>query len=168
LEANDYLMGGGTTSAKFAEVGDTVSGSIARKPELQQQRSFEDGTPLTWDDGSPRQQIKVILQTKDRDDEDDNGERAIYLKGALLKAVQSAVKKAGAKGLEVGGKLAVKFTGTAAPVKKGLSGAKEYVAKYEAPDPAADAFNEPEPVEAPKAAKAKAAPAAEDDADLKF
>jgi hypothetical protein len=139
-------MGGGVKSAKFEKPGATVKGAIARKPELQQQRDFDSGKPLTWDDGAPRQQIKVVLVTAEKDDSDDSGERALYLKGGLLKAVQAAVKKAGAKGLEVGGKLAVKYTGDGE--KKGkLNPAKLYAAAYEAPDPlAAVAASEPEAV----------------------
>lgn len=145
-DANDYLMGGGVTSAKFEKPGAKVSGTIARKPELQQQRDFDKGTPLTWDDGSPRQQIKVVLATDAHDDEEDNGERALYLKGGLLKAVQAAVKAAKEKGLEVGGKLAVKYTKDGE--KKGkLNAPKLYVAKYEAPDPLAMAAAS-EPAEA--------------------
>lgn len=145
-DANEYLMGGGVKSAKFEKKGQVVKGIIVRKPELQQQRDFDSQKPLTWDDGSPRQQIKVVLKTDAKDDEDDNGERALYLKGGLLKAVQAAVKKADAKGLEVGGMLAIKYTGDGE--KKGkLNPPKLYAAKYEAPDPmAVAAASEPEEV----------------------
>jgi hypothetical protein len=144
-------MGGGVKSAQFKTTGATVKGAIARKPEVQQQRDFTKGTPLTWDDGAPRQQVKVILATDERDDEDDNGERAVYLKGGLLTAVRAAVKEAKAKGLEIGGKLIVKYTGDGE--KKGnLNPPKLYKAKYEAPDPlavaaAAEAKHEAEPAE---------------------
>ncbi len=159
MDANDYLMSGGVKSAKFEKPGATIKGAIARKPELQQQRDFDKGTPLTWDDGSARQQIKVVLSTSEKDDEDDNGERAIYLKGGMLKAVQAAVKAAGAKGLEVGGKLIVKYTKDGE--KKGkLNAPKLYQAKYEAPDPVA--------VAAAAEAKHETTPEPEDDADLKF
>jgi hypothetical protein len=138
-------MGGGVISAKFEKKGTKISGVIARKPELQQQRDFNSKKPLAWDDGSPRQQVKVILATDAKED-DDNGERALYLKGGMLKAVQAAVKKAGAKGLETGGKLAIKYTGDGE--KKGnLNAPKLYAALYEAPDPMAQAAaSEPEEV----------------------
>ena len=170
-DANEYLMSGGVASAKFEKPGAIVRGVIVRKPDLQQQRDFTKGTPLTWDDGSPRQQIRVTLATDEHEDDDDNGERAIYLKGALLKAVQAAVKAAGAKGLEVGGKLVVKYTKDGE--KKGnLNAPKLYVAKYEAPDPlAAVAATEPDEFEEAKPAakaKAKAAEPEYDGADLKF
>jgi hypothetical protein len=139
-------MGGGVTSAKFEKAGAKVSGIIARTPEVQQQRDFDSGKPLTWDDGKPRQQVKVVLITDERDDDDDNGERALYLKGGLLKSVREAVKAAGEKGLAVGGKLAVKYTKDGE--KKGkLNPPKLYAAKYEAPDPMAVAAAS-EPAEA--------------------
>lgn len=154
-------MGGGVKSAKFEKPGATVKGTIARKPELQTQRDFDKGTPLTWDDGSPRQQIKVVISTDARDDDEDNGERALYLKGGLLKAVQAAVKAAGAKGIEPGGKLIVKYTKDGE--KKGkLNPPKLYVAKYEAPDPAAIV------AEAEAKGGESAADPDEDGADLKF
>lgn len=135
-DANDYLMSGGVKSAKFEKIGAKISGVIARKPELQTQRDFDKGTPLTWDDGKPRQQVKVVLLTDQNDDEDDNGERAIYLKGGLMKAVRAAISAAKAKGLETGGKLAVKYIKDGE--KKGkLNPPKIYTAKYEAPDPMA-------------------------------
>ena len=144
-DANDYLMAGGVKSAKFEKIGTKVSGVIARKPELQNQRDIKTGAALTWDDGSPRQQIRVILTTDQKDDEDDNGERAIYLKSGLLKAVQDAVKKAGAKGLDVGGKLAVKYVKDGEKKNKAFNAPKIYAALYEAPDPMAmAAASEPE------------------------
>lgn len=100
--ADDFLMSGGVPSAKFPTPGTTVSGSIDRKPEVQQQRDFDSGEPLYWDDGRPRQQLKVVLRTDQRDPEieDDEGLRAVYCKANMLRAVRQAVRKAGAKGLE--------------------------------------------------------------------
>ena len=132
-------MSGGVKSASFKEKGAKVSGIIVREPELQQQRDIKDGKPLTFDDGSPRMQIKVILATDEKDDADDNGERAVYLKGGSLKAVQAAVKTAGAKGLMVGGKLALKYVKDGEQKTKGFNPPKIYAAKYEAPDPMAQA-----------------------------
>ena len=156
-DANDFLMSGGVKSAKFDKIGAVVKGAIARTPEVQDQRDFDSGKVLTWDDGSPRKQIKVVLKTDSKDDEDDNGERAIYLKGNLLNAIRQAVKAAEAKGLEVGGKLIVKYVKDGERKGK-LNPPKQYQAKYEAPDPMA--------VAAASEAGKSAEP--EDDADLKF
>lgn len=142
-DANEFLMGGGTKSAKFEKVGTVVKGTIVVKPELQQQRDPKDGKPQTWDDGKPKQQVKVILQTEARDDAEDDGRRALYVKSNMLKAVQEAVKKAGATGLEVGGLLSVKFVKEGEKKNKAFNAPKLYAAKYEAPDPMAAAA-EPE------------------------
>jgi len=60
-DANAFLMGTGIPSAKFPTVGTTVTGTIVREPELQQQTDFDTGEPLTWPDGRPRMQVRVIL-----------------------------------------------------------------------------------------------------------
>ncbi|MGH3099295.1 MAG: hypothetical protein ACRDMV_25220 [Streptosporangiales bacterium] len=137
--ADDFLMSGGTPSAKFKELGANAAGRIARRPEVQQQRDFDSGEPLYWDDGSPRKQIKVILRTDQRDPEieDDTGERALYIKGNLLRAVRAAVKKSGAKGLAVEGWLSVTYTFDGEAKKKGLNPPKLYSAEYLPPDEAA-------------------------------
>lgn len=149
-DANDQLMSGGAASAKFEKIGAKVSGVIARKPELRQQRDIKNGTPLTWDDGSPRQQIVVILKTDERAGEDDNGERSLWIKipSAMQKSIQEAVKKAGATGLQAGGKLAVKYVKDGEKKKAGFNAPKLYAALYEAPDPLAmAATSEPEAAE---------------------
>ena len=163
---DEFLMRTGAKSASFLTIGAKVSGVIVREPELRQQTDFEDRSVLkTWEDGSPMMQIVVILATSERDpdDDEDNGERGLYLKGNMLKAVQKAVKEADAKGLRVGGKLVVQFSSEGVQPKKGLAKPKLYVAKYEAPDPmaavaASEAAAEPAP----------AAVAEESGADLKF
>ena len=59
--------------------------------------------------------------------------------------IEEAVKKAGAKGLEVGGTLAVKYVKDGEKKNKAFNAPKLYAAKYEAPDPmAVAAAGEPE------------------------
>jgi hypothetical protein len=112
-EAQDFLMsGGGAKAAKFPTPGTVVTGPIVREPEVAQQTEFGTGKPLFWDDGKPRNQLVVQIQTGQRDDDEDDGVRAIYIKGkSLTGAVREAVKAAGAPGLEVGGVLAITYTG---------------------------------------------------------
>ena len=142
-DANDFLMGGGTKSAKFEKIGTVVKGVIVAKPELQQQRDPKDNKPQTWPDGNPKQQVKVILQTEQRDDDEDDGRRAVYIKSNMLKAVQAAMKTAGTTKLEVGGTLAIKFVKEGEKKNKAFSAPKLYAAKYDLPDPMAQAA-EPE------------------------
>jgi hypothetical protein len=133
-DAQSFLMGGGVPSAKFDKPGDSVSGPITTKPELMQQRDFASGDPLVWDDGTPRMQLKVIIDTgqTDPDIEDDDGLRALYLKRGLLTAVRSALRKAGCRDLEVGGNLTVTYVGDGEAIR-GLNPPKLYSAVYTQP-----------------------------------
>lgn len=131
-DPNAFLMGSGGRSAKFENHGDTVVGIIEHM-EVRQQTDFKSGKPLTWDDGSPRNQLVVMLRTDARDDEDDDGIRNLYVRGQMQKVVSDAVRKAGQRGLAPGGKLGVKFVSTLEPKVRGENGAKQYTAKYEPP-----------------------------------
>lgn len=141
---NDFLLGGGGKSASFEAIGDTITGTIL-SAEVTQQTDIADSKPLFWDDGSPRQQLVVRLQTTQRipDDPDDDGVRAVYVKGSkkagtrsLHDAVASAVRAAGAKGLVIGGTLTVTFDGTEPSQTRGFSDRKLYTAAYQPPSAA--------------------------------
>ena len=142
-DANDFLFGGGGGAAKFEEVGDTVEGEIT-DVKVTQQTSMEDNTPLTWPDGSPRKQLVITLQTDLRDNDDDDGIRRVYAKGgnyeaasgtgtSMKDAVAEAVKKAGAKSIETGGRLKIGHSGIGKKTNRGFSAPKLYRAVYEPP-----------------------------------
>lgn len=135
IDANDLLMGGGLAAAKFPEIGTTITGRIVRKPEARQQTDIESGEPLTFANGDPRMQIVVNLATADRDPAkpDDDGERALYIKGNMLNAIREAVRRTGAKGLEVGGTLTVTYTGDGEKKNRAFNAPKLYSATYVAP-----------------------------------
>lgn len=136
-DPNALLMsGGGTTSAKFEAIGDKVSGEIL-SVETKQQTDL-DGNPKTWDNGDPMWQVVVVLQTDERNDDEDDGRRAVYLKGSskyasTAKAAADAVKEAGAKSLEVGGTFGLAYIGDGEPTKRGFSAPKLYQAAYKPP-----------------------------------
>jgi hypothetical protein len=131
-DVNNFLMGTGGRSASFKNINDRVWGEIVHT-ELRQQTSFEENTPLFWDDGKPRMQLVVTLQTDLAEDEDDDGVRKIYAKGQMLQAIRKAIVKAGEKQIRSGGRLLVQYVSDAEPKRKGMSGAKQFFAKYEAP-----------------------------------
>src|SRR5256885_7443643 len=137
--ANQWLMGGGYTTAKFDKPGASVTGTVAEQPTIQQQRNFDTGALEFWDDGNPKYQLVVVLQTDQRDPDvqDDDGTRALYVRGNLQKAIRDAVRQSGADGLETGGMVTVTYTGDAAPTRKGINGAKLYRAEYKPPAAAA-------------------------------
>lgn len=144
--ADDFLMGSGVKSAKFETIGAAATGTIAQPPDVQQQRDFDSGEPKFWSDSKPMLQLRVVLNTTQRDpgDPEDDGQRAVYVKGQMQKAVQQAVRSSGAKGLEVGGTLTVTFI-SEEPNSRGRGNPKKvYSAAYRAPDVLA-AVAEPAP-----------------------
>jgi len=161
-DPNSWLMAGGVASAKFDTHGDSLTGTIS-DTELRQQTDFDTGTPLVWDDGRPRMQLVVTLATDQRDasNAEDDGTRRLYVKSKLQQAVSAAVRKAGAAGLEIGGKLTITYVGDDEPKRKGMQGAKLYTAEYASP--AANFLAQPEPAAPaiPAQAPAPAAPVAQ-------
>lgn len=132
--ADQFLMGGGVQSAKFENVGDSVAGDVHDEPEVRQQTDLSTGALKFWDDGRPQMQLVVTLKTSLHDDADDDGLRKLYIKGKYLtEAVREAVRKAGAKGLEVGGRLQVTYTGDGPQTKRGFNPPKLYRAEYARP-----------------------------------
>ncbi len=141
-DAERFLMGGGGRSAKFIRPGDTVTGTVCAPPALRQRTDITSGKPLTWDNGDPQMQLVVRLQTVLREDPEDDGVRVVYLAGGFARAttqkvVADAVRAAKAQRLEVGGTLALRYTGEEPNAKAGLNPHKLYAAKY---DPPATAF----------------------------
>jgi hypothetical protein len=144
-DVNSFLLSTGVPSFKFTEKGALAKGHIVSL-DMQQQRSIDDGAPLFWDDAKtqPKMQLRIVLATDARDSDNDNGHRAIYVKGQMQQAVRDSIKKAGADKIEEGGLLAVKYVADGEPPKRGMNAPKEYVAQYEAPSitPAAVAVDD--------------------------
>lgn len=162
MSANDFLMGGGIPAAKFDTIGTTVGGPITTPPKVEQQKDLDTGEPKFWNDGKPMMQMLVTVQTDQRDPEiqDDDGQRTFYIKANSLKAVRDAVRRSGAKGLEVGGILTLTYTGDGEQKKRGFNPPKLYAATYAPPSAAqANDFLNGQAQAAPAAPPA-AAPAA--------
>jgi hypothetical protein len=92
---DDLLAGGGKT-AKFDQIGKTWSG-VVTKAEPRQATNFDTGKPDFWDDGQPKMQAVISIQTDERLDDTDDGVRAIYVKlwGDQKKAFRLASQQAG-------------------------------------------------------------------------
>ena len=145
----DTFFGGGSKSAKFDQVGQSVGGPITHIGEPRQQTDFKTGDPLTWRDGSPRMQLPVTVQTTLRDPSDptDDGKRTFYVKGEMRKAIEQALRAAGT-GMQVGGVLTVTFSGEQ-PTDGGFP-KKLYTATYQPPAAGGGFFEQPAaPVQAP-------------------
>lgn len=122
MNINDIAPPSGD-SFKFETVGDTVKGVITFVPSRPEPR-------INKFNGREEEVVKVILDTAD-------GDKAIYpvVGSVMARAIGDAVRGAGATTLEVGGTLAVQFSGerdTGKPMPM-----KEFKAKYEAPVQAA-------------------------------
>ena len=176
--------GGGAPSFKHVNVGDTVVGEIVSMREMDQTHYSgpNQGQPIKDEKrGGNKKQLQVVLRTelrnwqgcepsKDMDGNpqpasEDEGMRAIYVRGWMTGAVQDAVRKAGEKFPEVGGKLAVKLI-EAHDTRK--QNPKKYEAKYKAPTPGAGMFAE-EAVQADaKQAAQQSTPAESMDDEIPF
>lgn len=136
-------LGGGGKSWQH-DLGDKISGTIVSVKRVQQ-TDFTTGEPLTWSNGDPRMQTVIELQTDNRDGDDDDGIRTLWLKGGKNYEAQTgsgqsgevalaqAAKDAGAKSIEEGAKLQFACTGLAKPTTRGFQPARLYTAKYTAP-----------------------------------
>jgi hypothetical protein len=126
-------------SAKFSEFGDTYRGRIVSMAERQQ--TDIKGNPLWFDaeHTQPRMQWVITIEQASGDT------AALYAKGgkfkpvqgegeSMLSAIGTAVRAAGAQGVDIGAELAVAYTGLA-EAKPGQSPAKLYTAQYRAAAP---------------------------------
>ena len=130
-DPNAFLMGGGARSASFKNIGDQVQGTLFSC--VTRQQTEPGGKLKTYDDGNPMMQLVVTLLTAEQDDEDDDGLRAVYVKGKLRAALRAAILKAGEHGIEEGGELVVRFVSELPPQTKGFSATKQYRVGYRPP-----------------------------------
>lgn len=91
----DALLAGGGKTAKFEKIGDSYTG-VVTSAETRQATNFDTGKPEFWDDGNPKKQAVINIQTMERIDEDDDGVRAIYINawGEKIKALREASRLA--------------------------------------------------------------------------
>lgn len=159
--------GSGARGARFPEVGDIVGGTVL-SVEVVASRD-DDGNPENWDDGKPKQKVRIIVQTEldegvDDQGREDDGKRAIYIKwwGEQRKALIEALNKVNAEDVEAGGKFFAKFAAEGERIKRSWSPTKTMRYKYAPPPsvPKDDDFDEDEAPAKPAAAKAPAKTAA--------
>lgn len=134
-EVYDMLSGGGAPSVKFPSIGTTVKG-IVLDFEKTDQTDLE-GVVKTFDDGSPRKQLVVTLQTDAFDEEiaNDDGQRRVFIKGQMIRALKDNLRQ---QNLSVrdflrGGHLTVSYIADQASEKRGYNATKLYTVDYAAP-----------------------------------
>jgi len=147
-------------AAKFPVLGTSVGGRVTEKPQERQQTDYKTDDPLTWNDGSPRMQWIITVQTDQRDDANDDGRRRIFAKGQMLKAIRRAVKEVDAKDIEVDGILTVSYVGDGEPADEESKPPKIYEATYVPPD---DSTDDDGPI-----GSAELGDTTDDDADIPF
>lgn len=146
----DELMSGGHKAAVFPDqaFGTVVGGRIVGQPVTTQQLDFDSRQPKFYDDGNPMWQVVVAVQAQPPGDDDD-GIRAFYIKAQMKRAVQEAVRRAGAPRLEVGGELHIRYVRDE-PNSRGRGKDKKiYEARYTAPAGPAPAPPAARPTSAP-------------------
>lgn len=136
-DANQLLSGPRQPIAKFDRIGDVVTGTLL-DAEVAPVTSPTGETQMDKN-GNPKQQIIYTLQTDERDPEieDDDGKRRVFAKWAIQRAISTCLAESGlAKvGLQEGGTLSIKFSGTQKASQRGYSDIKLYEASYTAPPP---------------------------------
>lgn len=159
------LFNSSSKGVKFDVIGATITGTVKSAPRERQQTKFGSQDPDFWPNGDPKMQILVDLQTQERVDANDDGERTLYVaSGNMKRAISEAIRTAGAQDILPGGVLTVQYVGNDPASKNPANPAKLYTAQYSAPT---SAFVQPEPAAAafipttvPAAATVPAAPQA--------
>ncbi|MFI8593757.1 hypothetical protein ACIGCK_04915 [Microbacterium sp. NPDC078428] len=119
---------------KFDTVGASVTGTVKSAPRERQQTKYGTQEPDFWPNGDPKMQILVDLQTDQRVDATDDGERTLYVASKNMKrAIGEAIRAAGAADILPGGVLTVTYIGNDPASKNPANPAKLYQAKYTAP-----------------------------------
>ncbi|AVL96908.1 MULTISPECIES: hypothetical protein [Microbacterium] len=145
------LFESSSKGVKFDTVGTSVTGTVKSAPRERQQTKYGTQEPDFWPNGDPKMQILVDLQTEQRVDASDDGERTLYVASKNMKrAIGEAIRAANASDIAPGGVLTVTYVGNDPASKNPANPAKLYQAQYSAPS---SAF-----VQQPAAAPAQQAP----------
>lgn len=112
-QINAELMGQGARNpfGRDTKPGTTISGEIVSV--VRRHRHNSKGQPLFWINrrpqvaatGDPVIDSQLIIETDVRDDEADDGLRAVTLDRDVQRAIGAAVRRARAGGLKIGGQL---------------------------------------------------------------
>lgn len=96
--AMDRGLAGGSKSAFTSDSlpGDTITGTVV-SVDYKQVNDFNTGEPAFFPSGDPKMQFVIVIQTDQRDDEDDDGRRTIYIpaSGSKKQALVDAMRAEG-------------------------------------------------------------------------
>jgi hypothetical protein len=139
IMANDsYSFFGGSSGAPyfaFREVGTSIAGVICDDPVERDATDPGTGEVQTYKDGNPKKVLVVTLQTNLNEGPEDDGKRSVWISTVGQKrAVGDAIRESGRKGLDVGGKLTLTFTGFGEKTNPALNPMKVFSATYQPPN----------------------------------
>lgn len=136
MSMKDLLASDGSATAKFEALGTRIGGTITAC-DIRQARNFTTGEPEFWDDGGPKQQAVITVQTDLRDPAvtDDDGKRSIYVKwwGESREALKAALKAAQDDDVRPGGQFFATYSGDKASDRKGFNATKLFTYEYTQP-----------------------------------
>ena len=148
----DQIESQSSKGAKFERPGDRISG-IIEKVTANQVRDFNTKQPAFWQDGSPKLQVLVTINTgvTDPNVEDDDGYRTVYIKGwgEQRRAWLDAIRRAGlhkASDIKPGDRFTAVFTGYGQS-SNGMQPPKVMEYTIEHQSPADMAMNQPQPAQ---------------------
>ena len=130
-----------SSAASFNQIGDKHAGTIIAVEE-RQQTDPKTGAGKTFKDGSPMMLWVITIQLADGDS------AALWAKGGKFKSPPAAgspcstlsvppCRRPAPSSLDIGGQLAVAFTGEGVPKERGMNPPKLYTAQYRPPAPQA-------------------------------
>lgn len=170
MSAFDFFAPRASHSWKFANPGDTHTGTITEVSDARQATEYGSNELAYWDKERtrPKMQVAVTLDTAERDPQDSNdtGKRTLWVvedgrSGSILSAIRQAVHQAGAGTIDIGGQLTVTFSGFDPNSKNPANPRKIYAASYVPPAPAGGMFTSQAPAQpVAQPAPAPATPAA--------
>jgi hypothetical protein len=120
----------------------TFRGGQVLSKTISDQTEMGNGKVRTWGDGSPRKQMVLLLQTSERADPQDNGQRQLFIKGDLPRACREAFQAQGASDIEIGSWVYAAWVDDKAAKTAGHNPSKVYQVVYARP-------GQPDPMPAP-------------------
>jgi hypothetical protein len=125
---SDALLGQRAPGVTWPEIGAKVDGKIV-KVQTSVQTDI-DGNVQYFASGEVRKQVVLTLQTKLKDNDDDDGLRTLYIKGFMPAAFRDALQKADAPGPRPGDSVKVTYSSNGEPKRKGLNPPKLFTVTY--------------------------------------
>lgn len=98
---------GGAASVSWDDrkgyVRGTFRGGQVISKRVTNQTKMGTAEVITWDNGEPRKQMEITVQTKERTDPQDDGKRVIFVKGDGPRAAKAALREVNASDVSEGG-----------------------------------------------------------------